>query len=418
MRENTAEFMLQYLPTSCLVSSLLHTMHNTESSVSIIYYIFVIFTGSAILATLALYARQALLVSYIVLGVIVGRHGFEIVTNLELIAEIANIGIIFLLFLLGLNLQPQDLLHMLRKTTVVTLLSSLIFGVVGFIIGQGFGFTTGESLLIGVSMTFSSTIIGLKLLPTTVLHHKHAGEMMVSILLLQDLIAILLLMLLQGWGTGGTPLIDLALLTLSLPLLIGFAMLFSRLVLVKLIHRFDKIQEYIFLMTIGWCLGMAELATFLKLSHEIGAFIGGFALASSPIARFIAESLKPLRDFFLVIFFFSLGASLDLNTLYTVLLPASVLAFSMLTLKPWVFKYLLSRVGETASLSLEMGVRLGQVSEFSLLLAVVALNTQIISQSAAYLIEAATVITFVASSYLVVLRYPTPIAVSDKLRRD
>jgi len=381
----------------------------------IVFHIFVIFTGSAILATLALYARQALLVGYIIWGIILGPSAFAIIEDTELINNIAQIGIIFLLFLLGLNLQPQDLLHTVKKTTVVTLVSSLIFAILGFAIGQIFSFGFWESVLIGASVMFSSTIIGLKLLPTTVLHHKHAGEVMVSILLLQDLIAIVVLLILQG---GGTSLIDVVLLVLGLPLLIGFALLFERFVLVKLISRFDKIQEYIFLITIGWCLGMAELATYLSLSHEIGAFIGGIVLATSPIARFIAESLKPVRDFFLVIFFFALGASLDLNIVYTVLIPSLILAATMLTIKPFLFKYLMVKVGEQTDLSLEMGFRLGQISEFSLLIAVVALNTGVISDKASYLIQSATIMTFIVSSYFIVLKYPTPIAVSDRLRRD
>ncbi|MDM8563354.1 cation:proton antiporter, partial [Candidatus Marithioploca araucensis] len=280
---------------------------------SIVFHIFVIFTGSAILATFALYARQALLVGYIVWGIVLGPSGFALISNTDVVNDTAEIGIIFLLFLLGLSLQPQDLLHTIRKTTVVTVTSSLVFAIVGFSIVYAFGFNFRESLLIGASMMFSSTIIGLKLLPTTVLHHKHAGEVMVSILLLQDLIAIVILLIIQGWSKeGGASLIDIGLLILGLPGLVGFALLFERFVLVKLIRRFDKIQEYIFLVTIGWCLGMAELAKLFSLSHEIGAFIGGVVLASSPIARFIAESLKPVRDFFLVIFFFSLGANLNL----------------------------------------------------------------------------------------------------------
>jgi len=390
-------------------------MHTSDP---IVFHIFVIFTGSAIFATLALYARQALLVGYIIWGIILGPSAFAIIPDTVLITEIAEIGIIFLLFLLGLNLQPQDLLHTLKKTTVVTLVSSTIFATLGFGIAKVFGFEFWESLIIGASVMFSSTIIGLKLLPTTILHHKHAGEVMVSILLLQDLIAIVVLLILQGGNSGGTSLLDLGLLILGLPLLIGFALLFERFVLMQLIRQFDKIQEYIFLITIGWCLGMAELATLLSLSHEIGAFIGGFVLASSPIARFIAESLKPVRDFFLVIFFFALGASLDLNILSTVLVPALVLAGTMLIMKPFVFKYLMVKVKESATLSLEIGVRLGQISEFSLLIAIVALNTNIISDKASYLIQAATIMTFIVSSYFIVLKYPTPIAVSDSLRRD
>jgi Kef-type K+ transport system membrane component KefB len=385
---------------------------------SIVFHIFVIFTGSAILATVALYARQALIVGYIVVGILLGPSTLAFVKDISVIDNIAHIGIIFLLFLLGLNLQPQDLLHMLRKTTVVTVVSSLMFATLGFVIGYIFGFTFWDNLLIGASVMFSSTIIGLKLLPTTVLHHKHAGELMVSILLLQDLIAIVVLLALQGWDKGDLPLVEMGLLTLKLPFLIGFALLFERFVLIKLISRFDKIQEYIFLVTIGWCLGMAELAALLNLSQEIGAFIGGVVLASSPISRFIAESLKPLRDFFLIIFFFSLGASLKLEILYHVLLPAILLAGIMLVIKPFIFRYLMAKLGEPAGLALEIGFRLGQISEFSLLIAVVALNTQVISAQASYLIQAATIITFMISSYFIVFNYPTPIAVSDRLRRD
>jgi len=384
----------------------------------IVFHIFVIFTGSAVLATVALYARQSLLVGYIVWGILLGPYGFAVVKDTSTIDEIAHIGIIFLLFLLGLNLQPQDLINTVRKTTVVTVLSSFIFALLGFGIGWLFGFNLWENLLIGASAMFSSTIIGLKLLPTTVLHHKHAGEVMVSVLLLQDLIAIIVLLILQGWSKGGTSLVDIGLLLLGLPALITFAVLVERYILIKLIYRFDKIQEYIFLVTIGWCLGMAKLATVLSLSYEVGAFIGGVVLASNPIARFIAESLKPVRDFFLVMFFFSLGASLNLITLSTVLLPACMLAGVMLIIKPFTFKYLMIKLGEPAPLSLEIGFRLGQISEFSLLIAVVALNIGVISDKASYLIQAATIITFMISSYYIVLTYPTPVAVSDQLRRD
>lgn len=389
-----------------------------ESSNGVVYYIFIIFTGSALLATLALYARQALLVGYIVLGVIVGPPVLGLVGDMELINGGADIGIIFLLFLLGLHLEPQDLIHLLKKTTVITLLSSLVFGLLGFVIGWVNGFTFSENIIIGATAMFSSTIIGLKLLPTTVLHHRHAGEIIISVLLLQDLIAILTLLLIEGAGRGGASLMEIGLLMLNLPLLVGFGWVVERYLLVILIRRFDKIQEYIFLMTIGWCLGMAELATLLNLSHEIGAFIGGVLLATSPIARFIAESLKPLRDFFLVLFFFSLGAALKLDVLYTIIVPALILATTLLLVKPWIFKVLLVRLGEQSSMSWEVGWRLGQISEFALMIAVVANEAKVIGESASYLIQAATIITFVVSSYLIVMYYPTPIAVSDRLRRD
>ncbi len=386
---------------------------------SIGFTIFLVFTGAALFATLALFARQSLLVAYILLGILLGPWGLRLVDDPDLVRDISEFGIVFLLFLLGLNLQPQDLLHMVRKTTLVTLVSSLVFAVVGFGVAIVFGLGWLEALLVGGAVTFSSTIIGLKLLPTTILHHQRTGEVIISILLLQDLLAILLLLLVQGSSLGnGLPAFDLLRPLVALPVLALLAWLLDRYVLLPLIRRFDRIQEYVFLMTIGWCLGMAELAEWLGLSTEIGAFIAGVTLASSPVALFISESLKPLRDFFLILFFFSLGAGFDLGMMREVLAPALLLSVLLMVIKPVVFRVLLYRTGESLRRSHEIGYRLGQMSEFSLLLAVLALDRQVISVQASYLIQLATLITFLVSSYLVVLRFHTPIAVSDRLRRD
>lgn len=384
----------------------------------IVFTIFLVFTGAAAFATVALYARQSLLVAYIVLGAVLGPSGLGLVADPELVRSISEFGIVFLLFLLGLNLQPQELIRMVSKTTQVTLLSSIVFMLAGVVVSLAFGFTMTEALLVGAAATFSSTIVGLKLLPTTMLHHQRTGEVIISILLLQDLIAIVLLLVVQGSPQGGLDVGDLMKTLIALPVLIGFAWMFERHVLIRLIRKFDKIHEYIFLMTIGWCLGMAELAALVGLSAEIGAFIAGVVLASSPISLFIAESLKPLRDFFLVLFFFSLGAGFEVALLDEVILPALTLAAVLMVMKPPVFRWLLLRTGESAKRSHEVGYRLGQMSEFSLLLAVLAQQNQVIGSAASYLIQLTTLLTFLVSSYLVVLRFPTPIAVDDALRRD
>ncbi len=298
-------------------------MHEAENP--IIFSLFLIFTGAAVFATLALYARQALPIAYIVLGTLIGPYGFKLIANASAIEEMAQIGIMFLLFLLGLDLSPQRLLQMLRKATLITLGTSLVFAALGLGVALSFGYSPGESLLVGAAMTFSSTIIGLKLLPTRTLHHQHTGEVIISILLLQDLLAIAVLLLIDGLGERGSSLQGLGLLIVTLPLLLGFAYLSSRYVLVPLIHKFDKIREYIFLTAIGWCLCISQIAALLGLSYAIGAFIGGVALATSPIALYIADSLKPLRDFFLVLFCFSLGAGFDLGMLGAVFLPTLLL---------------------------------------------------------------------------------------------
>jgi len=204
----------------------------------------------------------------------------------------------------------------------------------------------------------------------------------------------------------------------SLPVLVGVAVVFVKYVLLSLIQRFDRFQEYIFLIAIGWCLGLAELAEFMGLSSEIGAFIAGIALATSPIAQFIAISLKPLRDFFLILFFFSIGAGFNLGLVSEIVVPAVLLAILVLVIKPVTFRVLLAKISDSNKLAWEVGFRLGQISEFSLLIAYIATSIALIGERASVLIQATAILTFLASSYLVVFRYPTPIAVSDELRRD
>ena len=386
-------------------------------SQSIVTSFFLIFSGAAVLASIVLYTRQPLLVAYIALGAILGPYGLHLVTDAHLLSEIAEIGIIFLLFLLGLDMQPRSLAHMLKKATLVALGSSIIFAACGFTIATLFGYTQTESLIIGVAMIFSSTIIGIKLLPTTVLHHRHTGELVVGLLLLQDLIAIIVLLMLGG-KESDSPLQQFLQTLITLPLLVFASFIAVKYVIVKLLQHFDRFHEYIFLLAIGWCLGVAQLAEFLGLSHEIGAFIAGISIATSPISQYIAVHLKPLRDFFLILFFFSLGASFNLGLLSEVIVASTILALCMLTIKPIAFRYLLGFIKEPADQAWEVGFRLGQISEFSLLIAFLATSTAIIGTNASHVIQATAIITFILNSYIVIFRYPTPIAVSDKLRRD
>ena len=385
---------------------------------NLLFHLFLIFSGAAALATLALFARQALIIAYILLGLLLGPALLNAVPDPALIARIADIGIIFLLFLLGLNLHPQKLFALFRGTLLVTAASAAPFAAVGAAVAVAAGLDGREALVVGVAMTFSSTIVGLKLLPTTVLHHQHTGELIISILLLQDIVAILCLLLLEVGTPGALSGLRVLATLAALPALVLATRWLETHLVERLFRRFGTIQEYIFLLAIGWCLGIAEGAHLLGLSAEMGAFIAGVSIAASPISTFIAERLKPLRDFFLVLFFFALGAGLDLGGMGGILLPALALAGVLLALKPWVFRWLLMRTGEDAARSLEVGVRLGQLSEFSLLIAVLAASEGVIGTRAALLIQAATLVSFLVSPYLIVLRYPTPIAVSERLRRD
>ena len=392
---------------------------------SVTFAFFLIFSGAALLATLALYTRQPLIIAYVALGALIGPYGFSLVTDLQQLSDIGHVGIIFLLFLLGLDMQPQALVATLRKSTVVGIASSVIFFSVTWAVARLFIDAPADAAIVGVSMMFSSTIIGIKLLPTTVLHHRHIGEMMVGLLLLQDLLAIIALVLIMagsgsGSGSGGeeTAVARVGLVLLALPLLGLGAWLAVRHLLLPLIQRFDRFHEYIFLVAIGWCLGVAEAAQMVGLSAEIGAFVAGVTIATSPIAQYIAINLKPLRDFFLILFFFAVGARFDLSMLPSVWLPALCLAVLVLALKPPVYRFLLKGVSERRSLAWDLGFRLGQASEFSLLIAYIALDVGLIDPTTSLIIQAATIITLLASSYIVVLNYPTPIAITDRLRRD
>ena len=370
-------------------------------------------------ASAALYTRQPLLVAYIIVGAVLGPHGLRLVSDPDLLSEIAEIGIIFLLFLVGLDLPPAKLKNMAGKGALTALISVLLFFALGFGIMSAFGFSRSEAVITGLAATFSSTILGIKLLPTTVLHHRHVGEIVVSLLLIQDLIAILGLILLGSYGgSWGDTAGSLGAAMIALPVLTAVAILGVRFLLLPLIAKFDAFHEFIFLLALGWCLGLASIASTFELSFEIGAFIAGVSLATSPISQYIAEALRPLRDFFLVLFFFTVGAELNVALLMEVLLPIIFLAAAMIALKPPVFALSLKLQKESLATGWEVGYRLGQMSEFSLLISYVAIGVGLLSAEAAHVIQGATVLTLLVSSYLVIFRFPSPIAISARLRKD
>ncbi|WP_196157819.1 cation:proton antiporter [Reinekea sp. G2M2-21] len=379
---------------------------------------FLIFTGAAVLATVALYTRQPLLIAYILLGILVGPFGFAVLEDTDLLSDIAEIGIIFLLFLLGLDMQISNLITTLRKSLLVGITSCVSFAIVGFGITQLLQFSILDSAIIGLCLMFSSTIIGIKLLPTTVLHHRHSGELMVGILLIQDFIAILVLLAIESLGKDTVNTWTFIQPLLLLPVLIFATLAAVKYVILPLLSKFDRFHEYIFLLTIGWCLGVGELAKLMGLSHEIGAFIAGVSLASSPISQFIALNLKPLRDFFLILFFFTLGAQLNVGVLSTIILPLVVLTAIVLLGKPVVFRFLLHRMSESNHLAWDIGYRLGQISEFSLLVTFIAQSSGLLSERASVLVQSTAIATFAISSYIIVFNFQNPIAVSDRLRRD
>ena len=384
----------------------------------VIFFVYLIFLGASVFGAIVLFSRQTLLIAYIFSGMLFGPYGLKLIPNVNIVHSIGDVGILFLLFLLGLHLPPQKLICMLKKISWVGVSTSCIFFLFGFLMTMAFRFPLVDAVLVGVGLMFSSTIIGIKLLPTTVLHHQHTGELMISVLLWQDILAIAVMIIIRAFSGAGNFSEEVLLVVIGFPTILLLVYALNRWILMPLLTRFSRIKEYVFLLAIAWCLSIAELSTVLGLSSEVGAFIAGVSLAMSPIALYIAESLKPLRDFFLVLFFFAVGANFDWHYLPVIAAPAILIALGVLVIKPFSYRWALSSVEETKNVAWEVGVRLGQVSEFALIISFMALSAQLISQQSGYLVQAAFILSSVFSGYWVVLKYPTPVAMNERLRRD
>lgn len=384
---------------------------------NIVFEFVLIYAGAAIFATIFLYLKQPVIMAYIGFGIVAGPWGLGLIKEPEHIEQISHLGVILLLYLLGINLKPDRLFHLFSKTAVVTLLTSMVFLVVVAAAAIALGFGLIESIVIGAALMFSSTIVSLKLIPTTALHHRHTGEMMTSVLLMQDVIAIVLILMLTG-GQGDNVALTIFILIIKLVVLAVVAFVLVRYVVDKLFLRFDIIQEYIFLLALGWGMLGAGVASAIGLSYELGAFIAGVAFASSPVSTAIAEHLKPLRDFFLILFFFSIGAQFNFLVTQQVLMAGLIMSLLVVVLKPLVFKQGFQFIGESKDFSLELGARLGQGSEFSILVSYSALAIGLIDLRASYLIQMVVIVTFIISTYWVVYRYRTPISSTEKNRMD
>ncbi len=383
-----------------------------------IFDLSIILVGAALLSILAVILKQPILIGYIACGVLAGPWGLGLIKEVGFIESMSHLGITLLLFLAGLCLHPQHLLRLFQRTSLVTITNCSVSFIIAFLFAFVFKFSFVDSVWIGIALMFSSTILVIKLLPTTRLHQERMGAMCISILIVEDLIAVGALAFLRGMHTGGPALFDVAWLLAKLVLLIVGALLFEQFVLRKLLHRVERLHEAIFIIGLAWCFGVAAISNKMGLFYETGAFLAGIALAQHPIARFIAEALKPLRDFFLVLFFFALGSKLDLIIVKGIFIPALILAGIFIVVKPWLFKKMLVLAGEEKPFAAEVGVRLGQLSEFSLLIAILALSINHISDRAVQFIELVTILTFIISSYYVVYRYKTPIGTTEKMIKD
>lgn len=346
--------------------------------------------------------RQPLIIGHILTGLLAGPSFLHLIKSPETIQVFSDFGITLLLLIVGLGLNPRIIKEVGKIAGVIALVKITITTMFGYFIAQLFGYGMVPSLFIGVALSFSSTIIILKLLSDKKEQNRLYGKISIGYLLVEDLIATILLVMVSASGSGGVTFSDFASLALKCVGLI-VAIWLIRVTFINKMHSIiAKSQEFLFLFAIGWALGIAALFQVAGFSLEIGALIAGVTLASLPYAQEIASRLKILRDFFIVLFFISLGAHLELHNVVHILPRAAILSLLVLICNPLIVMSVMGLSGYTKKTSFKTGLLGTQVSEFSLILLLLANKMGHISQEVLSLVTIVGLVTIAVSTYLII----------------
>lgn len=345
--------------------------------------------------------KQPLIMGHIVTGILVGPFFLNIFTHIEAGEVFSVMGISILLFIVGLSLSPK-VIQEVGKVSLVTGIGQILFTTFfGFLIANLFGFGLIPSLYISVALTFSSTIIILKLLSDKKDLEKLYGRISIGFLLVQDVAATLILIGVSSLSTGDD-IVSTALLILIKGIAITIVLsLVSFYVLPKLSTFFAASQEYLFLFAIGWGFGLAMIFSLVGFSAEIGALVAGVTLSMSPYAAEISSKLKPLRDFFIIMFFILLGVNMDLQNLAPLIIPALVFSIFVLLGNPLIVIVLMEFFGYNKKTGFLAGLTVAQISEFSLILVLMGVSLGHIDRSVLSLVTLVGLITISVSTYMI-----------------
>ncbi len=346
--------------------------------------------------------RQPLILGYILAGLIVGPSFLGLISqsNQEMFETFSHIGIALLLFIIGLGMNVSELRKQGKSVIITAFTALIVVGSLGFTAAALLGFTSNEALIIGISLFFSSTIIIVKILSDKKETNRLHGQLAIGIILFDDLIATLALLFIAANKDGGLELHQIGLLVLK-GLALGAFLVLANLRLLGRITRFMATsQELLFLFALSWGFGIGTLFEYAGFSLEVGALFAGVALGSVAYSQEITARLKPLRDFFVVLFFITLGESLDLQSLGSAVMPALVLATLVMIAKPAIITLSLGLLGYTKRVSFKAGINLSQISEFSIILAVLAASTGLIRPHVSAVITLVAMITIAVSTYL------------------
>ena len=355
---------------------------------------------AVIFASIMRLLKQPLLIGYIMAGITAGPI-LGLINNTDAIESFSKIGIALLLFIVGLGLNPKVIKDM-GKVAVFTGLAQVIStSIIGAIIIGFFGVNFTTAIIIGVSLAFSSTIVGLKLLTDKKEQTRLYGRIAIGVLLVQDILATIALLFLS-MQKEGTNFLTGASLVLKGALLVALLALISTKILPRITRFMSTNSEYLFLFTIAWGLGIGSLFEHSGFSLEIGALIAGVSLASMPYAQEASARLRPVRDFFIVVFFIYMGTSLKLSDVTGQLPEALALSTVVLLLNPLAIMIPLGLLGHAKRNSFKVGIMMAQVSEFSHIFVILARNLDVVGREVVSLITLTALITIAISCYMII----------------
>ena len=252
--------------------------------------------------------RQPLMIAYIVAGIIAGPVFLNVIHgDSSSFQAFAELGVVLLLFLVGLSLDFKYI-RRVGKVAVVAGVGQVLFtGVIGWLLLTALGLGTFEALYLSIAITFSSTIIIIKLLSDKQDLESVYGRFTVGLLLVQDVIAITVMILFKTFFSGNGTWGALSIFLLKGGVLVAVIYFLARVLLPPLLNKVANSGEFLFLFTIAWCFGISSLVYWFGFSLEIGAVMAGISLGSSKYSLEIGSKIRPLRDFFIVLFFIILG---------------------------------------------------------------------------------------------------------------
>ncbi|CAN5718161.1 cation:proton antiporter [soil metagenome] len=355
---------------------------------------------AAAIAMLMRYLRQPLIIGHIFTGLLVGPTFLGLVESPDTVALMGEFGIVLLLFVVGLGLNPR-IIREVGKTAVLTGVGQVMFTVVlALFMTRALGYTQTESVYIAVALAFSSTIIILKLLTDKKEQNKLYGKISIGFLLVQDVIVAFALVFASAAGADLQP-TDVALLVAKGLFVLGAVLAITKYILKPMTSFFSRSQELLFLFAIAWGFGIGTVFYELGFSVEIGALIAGIALANMTYAQEVASRLKPLRDFFLIVFFIALGARLEITNVAEFIMPALAMSALVLIGNPIIVMTIMGLLGYTKKTGFKAGLAVAQISEFSLVFLLLGQRNGQIGDDIVAVITIVAITTIAASTYMI-----------------